>query len=874
MLNSLRRIHAVCRREFFASLASPSAWVFLVIFVIMAGVCTFVFSDVLAVGQADLSPFFNWMPWLFMFLMPALGMPMWSEERRTGTFDLSLSFPIHLWELVFGKYCAGMALLILALALTLPVPITFFVLGEPDTGAIICGYLGAILVGSGFLAVSCFCSALSKSQTASFLLALLLCAILMFTGWDRVTGLLYQWLPETLCRMISYCTVVPHYQAFQRGLFDTSEIAYSILITMLFLFFARTSLAFSASNGGGLLLPGAWRDRYLWKQTLCAVFAYGVAAYVFFCLALTASAFRIRIDCTADRAYSLSAEAKAAAASLTRPVTVRLYVSKTTVDTPKDLQSYSERIKWLLREFAKASGGKIITDFIPVEPDSREEEAAIVEGIEPARNSGGEKYFLGLSVSAGQHCLPLPFLSPKNENMLEYEILRRIMTVQNPKRPVIGVMSLFPVLGREPSPQTGKSGASAWYIFTELNKDYTLAEVPMEIKEIPESLDVLMLIHPFGIGQETLSAIDRYLVNGGHLAVFVDPMSSYAIAQARSQKDLTMIDKLESSLEPLISAWGLQYASDKLAADMNFKFDQLDSNGIRRTIPTALCITADGMNSVNPVTAGLTSLRMNYSGFFTKNPKSEVVLDAEPLITTTNYSAIADSSALPEETIAAFSTKNAQDGEKLPLMWHLRGHFPSAFDHVAKEDAEPGEVFLFGDSDMLFHDACVAQSTDEFGQKIIVRKNDNITLIENVLETLCGKGRLAGLRSRVPMSRPLTKINESRTRADLEFKDRILAIVEESTLLQKQVESIRRQLIASGGNAQLTSAQQNLLSTYAQKDASCKREIRELRLRLRQDIDRINNTARLINIVVVPAFVILCGILWGILRKMKWRRHE
>ena len=129
-----------------------------------------------------------------MFLMPALGMPLWAEERRTGTFELTLSYPVSLWELVFGKYLAGMALVAAALALTLPVPVTIAVLGRPDVGAIVCGYAGALLVGSAFLAVSSFCSALSKSQTASVLLALLLCALLMFTGWDRVTGLLYQWL--------------------------------------------------------------------------------------------------------------------------------------------------------------------------------------------------------------------------------------------------------------------------------------------------------------------------------------------------------------------------------------------------------------------------------------------------------------------------------------------------------------------------------------------------------------------------------------------------------------------------------------------------------------------------------------------------------
>ena len=162
---------------------------------------------------------------------------------------------------------------------------------------------------------------------------------------------------------------------------------------------------------------------------------------------------------------------------------------------------------------------------------------------------------------------------------------------------------------------------------------------------------------------------------------------------------------------------------------------------------------------------------------------------------------------------------------------------------------------------------------DEFGQTIVVRSNDNITLMENVVESLCGGGRLSSLRSRVPMSRPLTRINESQMRADLAFKDRILALAEESMRLEDRVESIRKQLIVSGGAARLTQDQRELLNTYEQKDAALKREIREIRLQLRQDLDRINNMVRLINIVLIPAFVILCGIAWSIARKLKWKRH-
>ena len=550
-------------------------------------------------------------------------------------------------------------------------------------------------------------------------------------------------------------------------------------------------------------------------------------------------------------------------------MTVRLYVSPPGADTPKDLLGYAERVKWLLREFSKEAGGKVTLEIISPAPDTREEEAAIIEGLQPAKNAGGDRFFLGMTVSAGQLCLAAPFLSPKNESMLEYELLRRVMHAQNPKRPVVGVMSPFPVLGRAPSPQTGSSGAAAWYLFTELNKDYTLTEIPTDLKEIPDGLDALLVVHPHEFDRRTLEAIDNYLVNGGRMAVFVDPLSAYALASA--QKDYTYVNMTDSTLEPLLKKWGVAYSPSRLAADMNFKYDQLDRNGVRRTIPTALLINEAGIDRGNPVTGGLTSLRMNYAGFFDlKNPAR--TLTFEPLVYTTDYSMVADVADQPEKILADFAAPGKHSGEKLNLLMHITGQFPSAYDSE-ENDAKPGEVYLFGDADMLFHDACVAQAKDEFGQTIVVRSNDNITLMENVVESLCGGGRLSSLRSRIPMSRPLTRINESQMRADLAFKDRILALAEESMRLEDRVESIRKQLIVSGGAARLTQNQRDLLNTYEQKDAALKREIREIRLQLRQDLDRINNTVRLINIVLIPAFVILCGIVWSIARKLKWKRH-
>ena len=178
----LRRFFALTLKELSLAVASPAAWVFLVIFLVLSSFCAFVASGIFTSGQADLALFFDWMPWLFLLIVPALAMPMWSEERRLGVFELTLSFPASPREMVFGKFIAGTVLLVIALLLTFPVPVTAIVLGEPDIGAILCGYAGALFLGCAYLAMASFCSAVSKSQTASFLLSVFLCGFFLFAG--------------------------------------------------------------------------------------------------------------------------------------------------------------------------------------------------------------------------------------------------------------------------------------------------------------------------------------------------------------------------------------------------------------------------------------------------------------------------------------------------------------------------------------------------------------------------------------------------------------------------------------------------------------------------------------------------------------------
>lgn len=868
MRHSLLRIFAVARREASAALASPAAWVFLILFLVMSGLCTFVVSDLLSSGQADLSGFFNWMPWLFLFLVPALGMPFWSEERRTGTFDLTLSYPVTISELVAGKYLAGMLLLTAALLFTLSTPLTVYRLGSPDTGAVLCGYFGALMIGSAFLSVTSFCSALTKSQTASFLLSLMLCGTLVFTGWDRIAVLIRQYLPGPAADCIAAISIIPHYQAFQRGLLDTGEIVYCLAITLLFLFCTGSALAFSAGGNPGLLTPGALSDGKTWKALGRLAGGILAAFYCFFCILYASGAFRARIDCTSDRAYSLSGLSRNLVRTLSDKVSIRFYLSSESIDMPGAYRQYGERVRWLLSELARESNGKIELSVISPETDIRGEEIALLDGIRPVRSQTGETFYLGLAVSRGAEDEVIPFLFPQEESFLEYNVLQKIRNVTVQRRKLVGLMSEFPLLGRMPEPQHGISAFPAWHIFREVSGDYRFAEIPLDAPSIPENVDVLLIVHPVSMGKRGENAVRQYLANGGRAVIFLDPRSSFAEASAR--KDYSMMNKIRSDLPGLLSEWGFTFDPEQMAADLVFKLDRIGPLGVRQTVPSALRITREGIAREPDCTARLNSIWMNYAGVpELTDPRPG--LTYEILLQTSKKACTVPVSARQEKVFAEFRN---EERDPLPLAWHISGTFPGEKVPANGEPRKEGEVWLFLDTDMLFHDACVIQTQDDFGQRLLLRCSDNITLFQNILESAARLDSLAELRSRVPMNRPMRAIREAREKAELQFRDSLLTLMRDYEKESRRVDTIRRTMLANPGRVQLTPVQEKLLLTHARREAEFKREIKEFRARLKTELDAISADARWLNIVVMPAAAALLGLIWGVFRKGVWKKRR
>jgi len=234
MVNS-GTIKAIFKREFKSYFESPVAYVFMVVFLLFIGFMTFSFSNFYERQTADLQPFFMWIPWVFLLLIPASCMGLWADERRSGTIELLLTMPITMTEAILGKFLAAWAFIVIGVAMTFPIIITTCFLGSPDMGAVISGYAGSVLMAGAYVSIGMLTSSMTRSQVIGFVLALVFCFILIIIGWPPVTNYLTNWAPAWLIDAVAAFSLMTHYEAMQRGVIDLIDVTYYLSVMVFFL---------------------------------------------------------------------------------------------------------------------------------------------------------------------------------------------------------------------------------------------------------------------------------------------------------------------------------------------------------------------------------------------------------------------------------------------------------------------------------------------------------------------------------------------------------------------------------------------------------------------------------------------------------------
>jgi ABC-2 type transport system permease protein len=229
-------IWSIAKRELSGTVSSPVAYVFVVIFLLLSAFFTFMIGGFFERGQASLLSFFGWHPWLYLFLVPAVGMRMWAEERRSGTIELLLTLPVTTWQAILGKFLAYLIIIAIALLLTFPVWVTVNYLGAPDNGVIVASYVGSLLLGASYLAITAFTSALTRNQVVSFIIAVVVCLFLILCGWPPVLNLLNRVFSPGMVDFVAAFSVMTHFENIQRGVLDLRDLVFFASLIFFFLF--------------------------------------------------------------------------------------------------------------------------------------------------------------------------------------------------------------------------------------------------------------------------------------------------------------------------------------------------------------------------------------------------------------------------------------------------------------------------------------------------------------------------------------------------------------------------------------------------------------------------------------------------------------
>lgn len=611
--------------------------------------------------------------------------------------------------------------------------------------------------------------------------------------------------------------------------------------------------------------------------------AAGLAALFLVLIAFNylVSPLTLRADLTQGKLYTLSDGTRSILQRLDAPVKLRLYISKGDNAVPVQLRSFAQRVEDLVNQFKAIAGDKLVVERYNPKPDSDEEDAAQLDGIQPQTVFSGEQFYLGLSVSQLDRKEALASISAEREPLLEYDLIRAIARVSTAKKPTIGVMSALPVLGA-PMNLMSRESTEPWVLAGELKREFDVKKVDMNVDAIDPSIKVLLVIQPRDISEQAEYALDQFVLRGGKLIAFVDPYMFFD-KQPNPMMPALPGQPGSSSLPALFKSWGVSMDQGKVIADVTYA-----SGAGERYTPTVLTLNRTALNPSDVATSQIDSLLYAFGGVFDLGKLAPGLMVTELAHTSPN-------SMLVDNIVASLSGGPAMKGflpigKSMPLAFRLAGKFKTAFPNgkpagygasaekdkkpaaepaaQLKEAAAENTVILVGDADMLADGAAVQVQTI-FGQRIVVPNNGNLAFVQGMVEQLSSGQDLTSLRTRASGLRPLTVVREMEANAQKQYFGKIKALEDEVIQTNDKIQKLQQQ---SGGpkTAQIMSPEQQAeLNRFKKRVLETRLELKQLRKSLRQDTEALQFWTKVANIAAIPLLVTIFGLIFALIPRRR-----
>jgi ABC-type uncharacterized transport system involved in gliding motility auxiliary subunit len=577
-----------------------------------------------------------------------------------------------------------------------------------------------------------------------------------------------------------------------------------------------------------------------------------------------------RLDMTQNQLYTLSEGSQAILKKLDEPITLNLFFSDEALRDVPQMQAYATRVKALLREYEQRSGGRLTVRVIDPEPFSEAEDRAVQFGLRglPLGGAGGENAYFGIAgtnSTDGEEVIP--FLSPSAEDTLEYDLTRMIYKLNAPSRPVVAVMSSLPVNGSL-APMT-RQQQPPWAVIEQLRELFEVRVLSTFEKTIPDDVDLLILIHPKELSPATQFAIDQYALRRGRVLALLDPYSDIEAPPRDPIMPTMTLPKTGSDLGPLLAAWGVQMADGVVGDREAARLVSFRDDAPPQEYLLWLDLQPPRFNADDPVTGRLSQMYMNTVGALAK--KADAGIEFTPLISSSTQAML-------------FGTDNLDkpDPEALLREFEPTGPLGTAFPDGAPEGAEtpqtvltesamPANLILVADADFIY-DRFWARVAEFRGSRMVEPFADNGALFINMVDNLTGSDDLIGVRSQGTYARPFTVVQAMNRAAQEEFRaaeQRLQAQLQQTEQKLAQLQASR----ADEGGPLLTAEQQREIERFQDERVRLRRELREVRHQLRQDIDRLEARLKFINIGLVPLLIAFAAAL-VLLTRGRGRRGE
>ena len=634
-----------------------------------------------------------------------------------------------------------------------------------------------------------------------------------------------------------------------------------------------------------------------------------LAAAVFLALNVFANQAltRVRLDLTEHRLFTLSEGTRNVLEGLAEPVTLRLYVSRSLAARLPSVSGYVARVRDLLEEYEHAAGGKLILTVIDPEPFSEEEDRAVGYGLTGIPLLDGESTFyfglVGTNTLDDQEVIPR--FSPEREEFLEYDLTRMIHTLGQAARPVIGLLSTLPLDGQSRQAMMMGRPPQPWLILERIEELFEVRHLAAaDLERVEGDVDVLMVVHPKGLSGRARYAIDQFVLGGGRALVFVDPNAEGDMAAG--VPGLPPIPG-KSEFGDLLAAWGLELDTARTVGDLQIGADVQARVGERVTTiryPPWINVPAPLLGRGDVVTAQLGNLTFGTAGALVPLPDAGVTVT--PLAATTSEGAgLIDTNLVgPMADLEQLLRDFRPDGKQHLLAVRVGGTAKSAFPDGAPPAADeeaPGEagaaeaagdataeseegdaggaaaphvgegevnLIVVGDTDLMQDQFWVRQQ-DVFGQRIAIPISANASFVVNALDNLTGSGDLIGIRSRGRFLRPFTVVNRLRQEAELRYRDKEKELLDRLEETEARLTELRT---GEGGEVILTQEQRDAIVGFTSERLRIRRELRDVRHSLRQDIETLETTLKFINIGLIPIVIAIGGLLAGVHRMRRRRR--